>query len=722
MKKLYSLLFVLHFSLFTLYGQTWQWVKTGVNDYINSSWGDPWAVASDNSGNAFETGAFAGQIFFGGYTTITTPAGIDAYTVKYSPSGNVLWAAYPIVSSSSQSFAWGVATDGSGNSFITGYYTDTARFGTFNLIENNPNMGGLAGNTFTVKYDAIGNTIWAESSMQPSSSSYSVGETVTTDLAGNIYIAGFFMNTITFGSYTLSTYKISNTGIFVVKYSPSGTVVWAEKGDMAQNYYQLYNIPQLTICCNGSDIYLAGYFLDTLTFGPNTFNNGGYGNFFLIKFNSSGIIQWSNTGTLTGSGYVTEYARKIPCTVDISGNIYVGGVFYESLQIGTQLLSVPASYSGIFLAKYNASGSLLWAENSSGGSYNTYCLSGDNCGNIYYSGDFVDSISIAGEKLTDFNAYPSQPSFLIKLDSSGHGLCGSALNNGNDDNNAVVANPLGDGAYFTGDVDIDTCIFGKDTLTGTNEWAFMAKYSCGDTSCVPCIIHPSISGNANICLGSDDIISVTGGTSYLWNNGATTQTINVSTVSDTVYVVTISNGECSAKDSIRVRVNPGPVTTVCCDSSIIPGQSVQLDATGGVSYNWTPDIDLNCDTCSSTSASPVQTTTYYVTITTDSGCTVTDKVTIDVTCGQVFIPSAFSPNQDGQNDIFYVRGVCIKTMNFLIYDRWGNKVFESHNPSYGWDGNYKGQPMNTGTYAYYFSALMQDGTVMEKHGSITLVR
>ncbi|HXB13810.1 MAG TPA: gliding motility-associated C-terminal domain-containing protein, partial [Bacteroidia bacterium] len=87
-----------------------------------------------------------------------------------------------------------------------------------------------------------------------------------------------------------------------------------------------------------------------------------------------------------------------------------------------------------------------------------------------------------------------------------------------------------------------------------------------------------------------------------------------------------------------------------------------------------------------------------------------------------FVPNAFSPNNDGQNDVLYVKSPCIKSMDFMIYDRWGNRVFESNNVNNGWDGMYNGQPMNTGTYVYYLDASMLDGSAIKKHGNISLVR
>jgi len=91
-------------------------------------------------------------------------------------------------------------------------------------------------------------------------------------------------------------------------------------------------------------------------------------------------------------------------------------------------------------------------------------------------------------------------------------------------------------------------------------------------------------------------------------------------------------------------------------------------------------------------------------------------------CANIFIPDAFSPNNDGQNDILYVRSECIKTIVFEIFDRWGNKVFETNSESIGWDGTYRGKPMNTGTYVYYLNATLFNGSTVEKKGNVTLVR
>ncbi len=89
---------------------------------------------------------------------------------------------------------------------------------------------------------------------------------------------------------------------------------------------------------------------------------------------------------------------------------------------------------------------------------------------------------------------------------------------------------------------------------------------------------------------------------------------------------------------------------------------------------------------------------------------------------EFFIPDIFSPNKDGANDELFVRGNGIKEMRFMVYDRWGNKVFETSDQKIGWDGTYKGKDAEIGVYAYYLEATMFDDKKVSKKGDITLVR
>ena len=176
----------------------------------------------------------------------------------------------------------------------------------------------------------------------------------------------------------------------------------------------------------------------------------------------------------------------------------------------------------------------------------------------------------------------------------------------------------------------------------------------------------------------------------------------------------------------------GQVCSVTADAgnnqTILNGDSVKLSASGGVFFSWSPLIGLSCTTCNNPVAKPTVTTLYYVTVSKNDTCLAVDSVivmvdTIAFPCtAENFVPSAFSPNGDYENEILYVYGKCISEMTFSVYDRWGNKVFETNDLTAGWDGTYKGRAMDAAVFDFHFSASLRNGEMIEKRGNISLVR
>jgi len=168
------------------------------------------------------------------------------------------------------------------------------------------------------------------------------------------------------------------------------------------------------------------------------------------------------------------------------------------------------------------------------------------------------------------------------------------------------------------------------------------------------------------------------------------------------------------------------------DNTILLGDSVDLLAMVNININdiddviWTAPNDMPCDTCLANSFTPIETSTFSVTIE-SNGCTADDELTIEVNPGQVYIPNAFSPDFDGRNDEFviYSDKTVAQVQEFKIYDRWGNHVFENYNfqtndYKEGWDGSYKGEPMNTGIFTYYALVEFKDGRVEMFKGDVYL--
>ena len=184
-----------------------------------------------------------------------------------------------------------------------------------------------------------------------------------------------------------------------------------------------------------------------------------------------------------------------------------------------------------------------------------------------------------------------------------------------------------------------------------------------------------------------------------------------------------TSGACAATETIDIVVNANPIATVNPPVIIEYGNSIDLVATGGGSYSWTPDESLSCSDCPDPLASPNETTTYCVTVN-NSGCidTACTTVTVDYNCGDVFVPNAFSPNDDAANNLECVYGSCIVQMNFRIYDRWGELVYESTNLNACWDGTYKGKDLSTQVFVYLLDATLITGETVSLKGNISLIR
>lgn len=212
------------------------------------------------------------------------------------------------------------------------------------------------------------------------------------------------------------------------------------------------------------------------------------------------------------------------------------------------------------------------------------------------------------------------------------------------------------------------------------------------------------------------------GVNFLWSTGGSLPALTVTSTG--TYWLLVSNAVCSDTDSVTVTINSFPGADAGNNQTITQGASVTLTATGGTSYVWTPSSGLKPDTGAAVIASPDTTTTYYVSVSDSNGCTSVDSVTITVEkrCGHVFVPSAFSPNDDNQNDVLYVRAECVRDLFFAVYDRWGEEVFKTTDITKGWDGKLRGKPMQNDVFVFYLKISYSTGGQDVKKGNITLVR
>ena len=226
--------------------------------------------------------------------------------------------------------------------------------------------------------------------------------------------------------------------------------------------------------------------------------------------------------------------------------------------------------------------------------------------------------------------------------------------------------------------------------------------------------------------------------SYQWTStgaivsGQGTDRIIVSPVVPTNYLVMAQNQyACTSTAQTLVNVSSSnPLLSIQTDQdTIYSGNGAQLLASRqtGYVYHWNADPTLSADSIYNPIARPDETRTYYLTVTDALGCITTDSIIIYVNlplCDEpnVFVPNAFSPDGDGYNDVIYVEGSAITAIHFIIYNRWGEQVFQSNDKSRGWDGTFKGKECLPDVYGYYMQCKCLDGNELVKKGNITLLR
>ena len=242
--------------------------------------------------------------------------------------------------------------------------------------------------------------------------------------------------------------------------------------------------------------------------------------------------------------------------------------------------------------------------------------------------------------------------------------------------------------------------------------AFLAKFTS-------CCLALTVSQSASICSG----------TTYILPGGTVVSTSGI-------YIDTLTsvNG-CDSIITTTLTVNPLPTVIISPNVTITQGMTITLTANGGGNYQWnTAEVTQNI------TVSPIQTTTYCVTVTDNNGCIAIACITVTVepidcsNAGELYLPNAFSPNNDGENDEFCLQGEgiedCIKELKIIIYDRWGERVYKSTDIKFCWDGMYGSTWLTTGTskqmnpavFVYYMEATLLSGEQITKKGNVSLIK
>ncbi len=251
----------------------------------------------------------------------------------------------------------------------------------------------------------------------------------------------------------------------------------------------------------------------------------------------------------------------------------------------------------------------------------------------------------------------------------------------------------------------------------------------------------TLSGQTGICLNETSVISVsntnpTVNFTYTWSpssiivNHPNLTSVTVKPDSTQYVYVTASTNGCEIKDSILIQVSLlGNLNVAATASkySVMEGEEVTLFGNpDGYSYHWEPASEVNAPNSQNTTATIPHTSLFTLTVS-DGICAKSDTVvvkTIPFVCDYpfLFVPNAFSPNGDGENDVLYVRSAIATEILFRVFDRWGEMVWESTSLHLGWDGKFKGRELAPDVYDYYLEATCINGESSITKGNITLLK
>jgi gliding motility-associated-like protein len=278
-------------------------------------------------------------------------------------------------------------------------------------------------------------------------------------------------------------------------------------------------------------------------------------------------------------------------------------------------------------------------------------------------------------------------------------------------------------------------------VTGTSAQGCVARDSVSITVQQP--IKISVSKNDTLCLGKGSTLSASGASNYVWSpstwlSSTTGASVNINPTSATgiSYQVIGSDSNGCFKDTgrVQIKVYPTPQFDIVQSTATVNvGNTLKLQTTSSADvtkWKWTPALWIDNTNIAQPTITPKGDITYTCVAANAGSCVARDEIKINVVCngGNVYLPNTFTPNGDGNNDVFYPRGKGLFNIKSLrIFNRWGEIIFEklaftANDPASGWDGTYKGNKVDADVYIFAIEVLCDNSAVIPVKGNVTLLR
>jgi gliding motility-associated-like protein len=284
-----------------------------------------------------------------------------------------------------------------------------------------------------------------------------------------------------------------------------------------------------------------------------------------------------------------------------------------------------------------------------------------------------------------------------------------------------IGTPAGGGVNFN----VQNGVAFEPPSTATYTVTVTAANNCTGTATITIPVNQvpdaTINGPDTICAGSTITLSTQAVGTYEWSSGETTNSITIKPSLSTTYEVTVSNAGCVGSASWAIFIRPVPTVSVVAGANSSAG--TLLEASGAISYTWSPPTALSCTDCANPTASPAAQTNYCVIGTDANGCTNTACVDVrPAPACAYYLPNALTVNGSDPNRRFCIyNSGCVASATIRIFDRWGTMIWESTGANNCWDGTYRGQDLQPGVYIYWVEVTTNQGKIIQEKGDITII-
>jgi gliding motility-associated-like protein len=722
------------------------------------------SVSVDKEGNIITTGVYHETADFdpgSGVYNLVSQGWTDVFVSKLDASGNFLWA--KSLGGGEEDFSRAVVTNDKGDIYVAGYlYGPGGDFdpgpGVFNLTVN-----GYAADIFLTKLDASGNFIWAKSF---GSTDDDMGLALALDVGGNIYITGGFKRTVDFDPGP-GVYNVTSNGyedIFILKLDPDANFFWCVGVGSVINYDFGAAI---TVDASGY-VYTTGHFWGTVDFdpGPGQFNltMNNTGDVFIQKLVQCPLVSYEtinvfacnsyllNGQTYTRSGtYRQVLTNKSNCDSIITLKLTVGGYASKDTVSGCDSYTWQGktyTASGDYSAHYTTAGGCdsvfnlhLTIRNKVIQTIDTALCEGQNYlgysatgvySDTFHSANSCDSIrvlklNIKSRSYSNFNITICEGESFWGHSNSGTYTDVLTAANGCDSIRTLylAVNPK---KITTKNVSICQgehyyVQHADQTISGVYKDTLRSSTGCDSIIVTNLIINPkptpALGKDIDLCERSSVTLSPGNFVHYSWQDQSNGATFLAQTTG--VYFVTVTDqNNCSASDTMVIKnmLSPPanflkPVDSICVYerlpvSSLKPYSSY-LWSTGSTAAGIVVDKPGN----------------YQLEVRDLNGCVGKETITIyprDCITG-FYVPTAFSPNYDGRNDVF--RPLLfgnVKKYQFTVYNRWGHVVFQTSELNKAWDGTVAGLTQESNVFVWLCTFQFEGEEVKTERGTVMLVR